>query len=1023
MSPYIGYDSDTTFLPGTVNTSSSLTIQGGGITQTGGDVNFDSGTLFIDEDLNRVGIGITNPSQKLSVQGNILADGTSTSHWVASSKAGVTTSYLITDASGSNIQVDGDWPIRFTTNSTEKLRVTGSGNVGIGTTNPSKKLHVEGSDILVNGVTIGRGDSSTNVVIGTGVGTATGASQSVFIGESAGRVNTSYRNTAVGYQAMYNADISPTNTAIGYQALYTMSGYTYYNTAIGRYALGALTSGTSNIAIGHNAGATVTTGSGNICIAAAGPSTGSSNILIGGSISGATGAENYNVIVGYVSAVGVTNNNIIFGDGQGNERLRINGSGNVGIGTTNPTQKLHVEGNLRLGTDPYIQWISNYLRFQTTNASIPVIEIRESSSGNYEPRMDFYDGDGITRNISIDANPSNPTYFKAGNVGIGTTNPASILHVVGTLRSTGQTYLGIGETTTITYIGDPFTANTKSILFNRSSTITDFVNIQGLNAGVGYTSFTMQALGGNVGIGTTNPAKPLHATGEVQFSTNTKTHVTHLFTTGNANDGVYVIKDASSIDKVLIHSNGSSYLNGGNVGIGTTNPWTKLDVYGDIAVNGTFAIRRNNYGYSAIYKNVFIGSTDSISNTVSLCVDTSTISGGNFHGQNQVIVPRQGLLVPNQAGTNFIGVLSRDSNNYIRIGPETAGGIPSGPITVTTSNVGIGTTGPSTTLEVRKGGTNTVSGSLFGGGFTQTIVSGESQLCLVSNIDETGNFGSIEAARGGIGFSWADVNDRTRFIVGTNSNHPLRLYTNASEKVRISETGNLGIGITNPNNKLVVQGGTTITGDVLMTGGVQGSPGFVYLNSGGADATDTYLQAGSTADVWSAVRVTGNWTGSATGGGAVRLYTAGQERLTVNSAGVTTCAKGVQAPMGWVYQNTYTINSTWSSGWQTIIPSGICSFGTYVVSLYWDYAGAPGAGSPYYITAATIFTAVPGTNGTGTDNAVALLSATHTGGTNAYLQVRTIAFNGGNTGLQVNIVNYTAVSGTIFSVYVQKIGY
>ena len=208
-----------------------------------------------------------------------------------------------------------------------------------------------------------------------------------------------------------------------------------------------------------------------------------------------------------------------------------------------------------------------------------------------------------------------------------------------------------------------------------------------------------------------------------------------------------------------------------------------------------------------------------------------------------------------------------------------------------------------------------------------------------------------------------------------------------------------------------------------MTGGVQGSPGFVYLNSGGADATDTYLQAGSTADVWSAVRVTGNWTGSATGGGAVRLYTAGQERLTVNSAGVTTCAKGVQAPMGWVYQNTYTINSTWSSGWQTIIPSGICSFGTYVVSLYWDYAGAPGAGSPYYITAATIFTAVPGTNGTGTENAVALLSATHTGGTNAYLQVRTIAFNGGNTGLQVNIVNYTAVSGTIFSVYVQKIGY
>jgi hypothetical protein len=70
---YIGNDVDGIFIPESVNTSTTLRINGGGLTQTGGDVNLDSGTLFLDESENRVGIGTTTPTVKLDVAGTIRA--------------------------------------------------------------------------------------------------------------------------------------------------------------------------------------------------------------------------------------------------------------------------------------------------------------------------------------------------------------------------------------------------------------------------------------------------------------------------------------------------------------------------------------------------------------------------------------------------------------------------------------------------------------------------------------------------------------------------------------------------------------------------------------------------------------------------------------------------------------------------------------------------------------------------------------------------------------------------------------
>jgi len=75
-----------------------------------------------------------------------------------------------------------------------------------------------------------------------------------------------------------------------------------------------------------------------------------------------------------------------------------------------------------------------------------------------------------------------------------------------------------------------------------------------------------------VGIGKSDPARTLDVHGSVEISVNTASHETFLFTTQAANDAKLMMQNASASTAVQLSANGTTFFNGGNVGVGTVNP-------------------------------------------------------------------------------------------------------------------------------------------------------------------------------------------------------------------------------------------------------------------------------------------------------------------------------------------------------------------------------------------------------------------------------------------------------------------
>ncbi|MFT3868479.1 MAG: hypothetical protein QM715_08275 [Nibricoccus sp.] len=112
-------------------------------------------------------------------------------------------------------------------------------------------------------------------------------------------------------------------------------------------------------------------------------------------------------------------------------------------------------------------------------------------------------------------------------------------------------------------------------------------------------------------------------------------------------------------------------------------------------------IQETNFGYSSYYKALRLG-VNQPARSLALNVDPALVPGGNFTGAGQILVGNSGILAPNQAGSDWIGVLRAVNDRVFLGGPLSSGDLYGGGITVLggSGDVGVGTITPRSKLDI-----------------------------------------------------------------------------------------------------------------------------------------------------------------------------------------------------------------------------------------------------------------------------------------------------------------------------------
>ena len=690
-----------------------------------------------------------------------------------------------------------------------------------------------------------------------------------------------------------------------------------------------------------------------------------------------------------------------------NEVMRITADGKVGIGTDDPAKLLDIDGDTRVKTAEfqitssaaftthlnYQDGGNNYISqanggatfFRNNGGTLMALNsdgdlliggptdthdrlMTLGAANVYAARFNGSTNGGQSYGVRVRAgtnsvdigllveNTAGDDLFKVrgdGKIGVGTGTPQEMLHVYATGHSR------VEAESTAGFAALKATNNQGSFGWYVHNTMDSF-RLFDFGASTDYITVSGN---GNVAIGTDLAPQKLNVKGTIVHLNSSNIQVAGI--TNSSNAGRLYANNAGGVTKVLLDSNGDSYFNGGDVGIGTNAPALPLHVEGSVlidAYNQTSGSGQGIFfrqGFTAGNKYNLSILTHNDGDTSPDALDINAYDGINFCVGSNTRNPKVSIKSDGDVGIGTVSpakqVEIRAAEPYLRLEESDSGGNKRLDLFVSQStgviaanqsaqtmmfqtvgvnrmtiasdgDVGIGTTDP-TTARLRIKGTTNDSSALT----LQCIDSTEAQTFFVRNdgvVQVTDNYFYVSASAG----AYVQTDLRVRGSL-SNDGGPLAIGGAVNFT---TTTGMVGIGTNSPRSGRL---------HIYNSNSVSDGDGSASMNPTGQDSIVLYTQGGANKNFGSI-----SWLD---GGRRRAMIAAASERADGDYQGLSFFTRGTDGP-GDLYESmrinhggTVGIGVTGAAGFHAnaerlVVGDGAGSEGITI------YAGSSNAASLYF---------------------------------------------------------------------------